>query len=322
MGLPQDGARRGSGPRFRQRALTKPFAALRRARTRWRSLSGNARLTVCVVAAGILVLLWTALPFFWVVWVSFMTKAEVVEGIVQTIDAPTLDNYMRIIGIAETDALFGGQTRLIGRGFLNSFIVALPTALLATAIATLAGYAFGRFEFPGKLGLLFGLLVTRVLPPIAILIPYYTVFQSVGMIGNHGSLMLTYLTSITPLLAWILMGYFATLPRDVERAARIDGCGRLAVLWNVMIPMALPGISAAFIIAFLFCWNELLFAIILTGGSTAQTLSPALQTTAQNIVLFAAACTLSIMPPMLLALFFQRFITRLNIVDPMTARGA
>ena len=109
MGLPHDGARSGSGPRFRQRALTGPFAGLRRARTRWRALSGNARLTVCVVAAGILVLLWTALPFFWIVWVSFMTKAEVVEGIVQTIDAPTLDNYMRIIGIAETDALFGGH---------------------------------------------------------------------------------------------------------------------------------------------------------------------------------------------------------------------
>ena len=298
------------------------MAGVRRARARWRALSGDGRLRIAVAAAGVIVLLWTAVPFFWVVWVSFMTKPEVVEGIVQAIDAPTLENYLRIFGFAETGALFGGQTRQIGLGFLNSFIVALPTAVCATAIATLAGYAFGRFEFPGRMGLLFCLLITRVLPPIAILIPYYTVFRTLGLIGNHGGLMLTYLTSITPLLAWILMGYFATLPRDVERAARIDGCGRLAVLWNVMIPMALPGISAAFIIAFLFCWNELLFAIILTGGSTAQTLSPALQTTAQNIVLFAAANTLSILPPLLLALFFQRFITRLNIVDPIGQREA
>ena len=78
------------------------------------------------------------------------------------------------------------------------------------------------------------------------------------------------------------MGYFATLPADIERAARIDGCSRLGVLRHVMIPMAMPGISAAFIIAFLFCWNELLFGIILTGGSTAQTLSPALQTVSQT----------------------------------------
>ena len=298
------------------------MTALRRARRRWRALSGDGRLKIAVVVAGVVVLLWTAVPFFWVVWVSFMTKPEVADGIVQAIDAPTLENYLRIFGIAETGALFDGQTRQIGLGFLNSFIVALPTAVCATAIATLSGYAFGRFEFPGRMGLLFCLLITRVLPPIAILIPYYTLFQALGLIGNHGGLMLTYLTSITPLLAWILMGYFATLPRDVERAARIDGCGRLAVLWNVMIPMALPGISAAFIIAFLFCWNELLSAIILTGGSSAQTLSPALQTTVQNIVLFAAANTLSILPPLLLALFFQRFITRLNIVDPIGQREA
>ena len=149
----------------------RPLARLRRARARWASLGGNARLKVCVIAAGILVVLWTVLPFFWMVWASLMTKPEIVEGIVRTIEAPTLDNYARIVGVAETDALFGGQTRLIGLGFLNSLIVALPTALAATAIATVAGYAFGRFEFPGRMGLLFALLVTRVLPPIAILIP-------------------------------------------------------------------------------------------------------------------------------------------------------
>ena len=266
--------------------------------------------------------MWTIVPFFWMVWASIMPKSEIVEGIVQTIDEPTLENYLRIFGIAETDALFGGQTRQLSLGFLNSLIVALPTALIATAIATLAGYAFGRFGFPGKMSLLFALLITRMLPPIAILIPYFTFFQSLGLIGNHGGLILTYLTGITPLLAWILMGYFATLPSDIERAARIDGCSRLGVLWYVMIPMAMPGISAAFIIAFLFCWNELLFGIILTGGSTAQTLSPALQTISQNIVLFAAASTLSIIPPLFLALFFQRFITRLNIVDPISMREA
>ena len=303
-------------------AAVRPLARLRRARARWASLSGIARLRVCVIAAGLLVVLWTILPFFWMVWASLMNKPEIVEGIVQTIDAPTFENYARILGIAETDALFGGQTRQIGLGFLNSLIVALPTALAATAIATVAGYAFGRFDFSGRMGLLFALLVTRVLPPIAILIPYYTFFRSLGLIGNQGALILTYLTGITPLLAWILMGYFATLPADIERAARIDGCSRLGVLRHVMIPMAMPGISASFIIAFLFCWNELLFGIILTGGTTAQTLSPALQTVSQNVVLFASASTLSILPPLFLALFFQRFITRLNIVDPISAREA
>ena len=166
-----------------------------------------------------------------------------------------------------------------------------------------------------------------MLPPVAILIPYFTMFRTVGLVGDPGGLILTYLTGIIPLLSWVLMGYFATLPLEVERAARIDGCSRLKVLWYIIIPMAAPGISAAFIIAFLFAWNELLFGIILVGGTKWQTLSPALLAISpltavgySPIALFSAASTLSILPPLILALIFQRYITRLNIVDPVTVR--
>ena len=300
---------------------------VRRLRARWRSASGYQRLTMLVIGTALLVLIWTTLPFMLMFWASLMTQSELVSGVARIIEEPTLDHYARILGHADEEAIFGGQTKQIGLGFLNSMIVSLPAAFMATVIATLAGYAFGRFTFPGQMGLLFALLFTRVLPPIAVLIPYYSFFQAVGLIGSPVGLFLTYLTGITPLLSWILMGYFATLPIEVERAARMDGCSRLQVLWHVIVPMAMPGISAAFIIAFLFCWNELLFGIILVGGTSGQTLSPALLAIsplgavgATPMVLFAAASTLSIAPPLLLALIFQRFITRLNIVDPITTR--
>ena len=287
----------------------------------------EVNLKLFVALSVLFVLLWTMVPFFWMLWASFMTDSELTEGIVQAIDEPTLENYKRIFGHADKEAIFGGQTKLIGQGFLNSLIVALPVAIIGTAIATLAGYAFGRFHFPAKTGLLFGLLLTRVLPPVAILIPYFTMFRTVGLVGDPGGLILTYLTGIIPLLSWVLMGYFATLPLEVERAARIDGCSRLKVLWYVIIPMAAPGISAAFIIAFLFAWNELLFGIILVGGTKWQTLSPALLAISpltavgySPIALFSAASALSIAPPLILALIFQRYITRLNIVDPVTVR--
>ena len=108
------------------------------------------------------------IPFFWMFWASLMTEAELVQGIVQIIDKPTLGHYLRIFGVAETDALSGGQTKQLSLALLNSFIVAVPTAIISTAIAMLAGYAFGRFTFPGQRTLLFTLLLTRVLPPIAI----------------------------------------------------------------------------------------------------------------------------------------------------------
>ena len=287
----------------------------------------NARQKLFITISVALVFLWTIVPFFWMFWASFMTESELTTGVAQVIDDPTLEHYARIFGFAEEEAIFGGQTKALGRGVLNSLIVALPTALIGTAIATLAGYAFGRYQFPGKTGLLFALLLTRVLPPIAILIPYFTLFKSVGLVGNPVGLILTYLTGIVPLLTWILMGYFATLPVEVERAARIDGCSRLKVLWHVIMPMAAPGISAAFIIAFLFAWNELLFGLILTGGTQSQTLSPALLAISpltavgySPITLFSAASALSILPPLIMALIFQRYITRLNIVDPVTTR--
>ena len=303
------------------------MSLVRRLRARWRSASGYQRLSIVVVGTALLVLIWTALPFLLMFWASLMTQSELVSGVARVIEEPTLEHYARILGHADEEAIFGGQTKRIALGFLNSMIVSLPAAFMATVIATLAGYAFGRFTFPGRMSLLFALLFTRVLPPIAVLIPYYSFFQAVGLIGSPVGLFLTYLTGITPLLSWILMGYFATLPIEVERAARIDGCSRLQVLRHVIVPMAMPGISAAFIIAFLFCWNELLFGIILVGGTNAQTLSPALLAIsplgsigATPMVLFAAASTLSIVPPLVLALVFQRFITRLHIVDPITTR--
>ena len=100
------------------------------------------------------VFLWTIIPFFWMFWASLMTEAELVQGIVQMIDKPTPGHCWRIFGIAETDALSGGQTKQLSLALLNNFIVALPTAIISTAIAMLAGYAFGRFTFPGQRSLL------------------------------------------------------------------------------------------------------------------------------------------------------------------------
>ena len=281
------------------------------------------RIILWLGVAGILV--WTLVPFAWTFWASLMPERELIKGLIQPIDSPSLTSYGAVMGISDTDAGYSGQASRIPLGFANSAIVSLPVAIIATVIAIFAGYAFGRFRFPAKTTLLFTLLMTRMLPPVAILIPYFALFAAVGLVGNPVALIIIYLTSVVPLLTWLLMGYFANLPIEVERAARIDGCSRLGVLWYVMIPMALPGITAAFIIAFLFAWNELLFAIVLTAGTPAQTLSPTIigflpiagALNPRNSM-FAAASMLSVVPPLIFAAIFQRYITRLNIVDPVT----
>jgi multiple sugar transport system permease protein len=280
-------------------------------------------LWISVAAVG----LWSMLPFAGTIWASLMTEGQLVQGLIQWNDRPTIGNYLAIFGLGQVSAVFGGQAEAIGRAFVNSILVSVPVAIVGTAISVLGGYAFGRYRFPLKNTLLFTLLTTRVLPPIAVIIPYFVIFAALKLVGNPWGLVLIYLTSVVPLLTWVLMGYFGSLPIDLERAARIDGCSRLGALWHVMIPLAAPGIAAAFIIALLMAWNELLFAMVLVGGSPSETLSPALLGLSPNMpgfrtvfVLFAAASILSTIPPLLLALLFQRYITGLNLADPLTSQ--
>ena len=278
-----------------------------------------------------LVIAWTFLPIVAMVWASLMPfNALINGGLLQWPSGMGFANYRAVLGIATINQIFGGQPMAVARGFINSAVVAVLVAAIATAISVVGGYAFGRFRFPFQNTLLFVLLSVRVLPPIAVLIPYFMILSALHLIGTYFSLVVTYVTAVVPLLTWVLTGYFASLPVEIERAARIDGCGRLQALWHVTIPMALPGVVAAFVIAFLAAWNELLFGIVLTGGTAKQTLSPALLAFSPSMpsgganlgmTLFAAGSVLSTIPPLILALLVQRYITRLNIADPVMLRG-
>jgi multiple sugar transport system permease protein len=278
-----------------------------------------------------LVIAWTFLPFAAMVWASLMPfNALINGGLLQWPSGMGFANYRAVLGIATINQIFGGQPMAVARGFINSAVVAVLVAAIATAISVVGGYAFGRFRFPFQNTLLFVLLSVRVLPPIAVLIPYFVILSALHLIGTYFSLVVTYVTAVVPLLTWVLTGYFASLPVEIERAARIDGCGRLQALWHVTIPMALPGVVAAFVIAFLAAWNELLFGIVLTGGTAKQTLSPALLAFSPTMpsgganlgmTLFAAGSVLSIIPPLILALLVQRYVARLNIADPVMLRA-
>jgi multiple sugar transport system permease protein len=279
-----------------------------------------------------LVAAWTLVPIAVMVWASLMPLNALIDsGLLQWPSGMSFANYRAILGIVRINEVFGGQPAAVARGFFNSAVVAIPVAVIGAAMAVIGGYAFGRFRFPFKNTLLFVLLSARVLPPITVLIPYFVILSALHLVGTYFSLIVTYLTTVVPLLTWVLMGYFASLPLEIERAARIDGCGRLRALWHITIPLATPGIAAAFVIAFLTAWNELLFGVVLTGGTAKQTLSPALLafsptmpstgTANLGMTLFAAGSVLSIVPPLILALLAQRYVTQLNVADPVTLQG-
>jgi multiple sugar transport system permease protein len=204
----------------------------------------------------------------------------------------------------------------LGRYFLNSVYVSLDSTILAIIVAAFAAYAFSRFRFPGKS--IFGalLLATQMFPGILFLLPIFVMFfeiqsnTGIQLNGTYLGLIITYMTFSLPFSIWMMRGYFESIPKSLDEAAMIDGCSHKDVLMRVIIPLAVPGIIACAVFAFLNAWNEVLFASVLTSSST-QTLAIGLQSYAtQSVVawnqLMAASVTVTV-PVVVAFLLVQRF---------------
>ena len=147
------------------------------------------------------------------------------------------------------------------RYFLNSLLVASATAVLGTAITSLAAYALSRFQFRGKVAYMTMLLATQMFPAALFLAPMYIVLRSYGLINSLWGLIVAYSTFVIPFCTWMLKGYFDGIPADLEEAAMVDGASRLSALRQIVLPLAAPGLATAILFAFLLGWQEFMFAI-------------------------------------------------------------
>ena len=215
---------------------------------------------------------------------------------------PTLQNYQEVLSSTN-----------FNRYFANSVIIAVTTVLIALALGTLAAYGFSRFRFRGNFWLRMSSLIPQMLPPIAIVVPLYVLFSRLDMIDTQRALIISYLSFTIPLSIWMMFGFFNDVPIELEEAAMIDGCSRLEALVRVSLPMALPGMAATAILAFLYCWNEFLYAVILTGRES-RTLPVIITSFMTNkSVLWgriAASGTLVLIPVLIFALLAQRYLVR------------
>src|SRR5581483_4329017 len=290
------------------------------------SLSRRLPRALVVYLGAVLLLLWSLLPIYWLLNSSLMFKEEFISRPAHLFpQTPTITSYLRMFSLPAR-GLDGqpmdpvGQSTLVRAGWLNSALVAIPTTLLTLLIALPVAYALGRLRFRHRTALLFGLISTRAYPPIAVLIPFSYLFALVGLQATIVGLIIIYLTVTIPLIAWIMSGFFASLPRSVEAAARVDGLTRFGAFWRVVLPMSMPAVAACAVISFVACWNEFTFSLILATGSKAQTYPPTLAGMFYNYSFpneVAAAAMLGLLPPSLLAFLFQRRIRSLNIVNPL-----
>ena len=274
-------------------------------------------------AAGILLGLFIVLPFLWALSASLQTELAIFRRPPSWVPAPpTVANYLYVFTgrIPEGYAVRGllrsaitQEARLLPAGLQNSLEVALGVILLNLVLGPLASYTFARERFPGKEVAYFFILGSRLLPAVAVAIPTFMIVKKLGLLDTKLALVLIYSAFTLPFTIWVLTLYFRSLPIDVEEAALVDGCTRFAALRRVVFPLARPGLAAIAAFSFLFSYSEFFFALLITSSVNAKTTPVVIASISVNpdssYTLIAVGIVLSIVPPMLLALLFRRFIT-------------
>ena len=222
-----------------------------------------------VVWIGLVLLTAFALgPFIWMLLTSLKDRQELYATPLQYLPVhPTFENYI--------DAWTSPVTPF-SRFFLNSLWVCSVTMVATTVVSVLAGYAIARFRFAGRDALLLIFLATQMFPSVLLIAPLLTQWRALGLIDTYQALIYSNFSFTVPFTVWMMVGYFSSIPRDLEESAMIDGCNHFSALCRIVLPLAAPGIAATAIFAFVVSWSELLFAISFTTETNMRTLSAGL----------------------------------------------
>ena len=214
---------------------------------------------------------------------------------------PTIDNYFELF-----------EKVPFGLYFRNSTIIATGNMLLTLVVASLGAYGFVRFRFAGRSSFLVAMLVAYTIPSVVLLVPLLVIFRTYGLNNTHLGMILAEATHSAPFVLLLMINYFSTLPRELEEAAQVDGCGRLKTLWRIVIPLSLPGLVAGGLLAFIMTWNNFLFAFLLTSTTEVKTLPVIMRQFALGEPavwgVSTAGALLSTLPIALIFLLFQRML--------------
>lgn len=212
---------------------------------------------LALYAVTFCVLIVIAFPVYWLITTSFKLPGDTATAppvIVPT--RFTLDNYRSAF-----------ETPGVARAFINSVVVSLTATVLTTLLGSMAAYALAKtyLSFRVRQGLMIWILVTRIFPPITTAIPYYVIIKRLHLGDTYVAIVLTYVSYGLPFVIWLMLGFFQDLPAEIEKAAIVDGCSLWQRFHQVVLPLALPGLAVTSVFAFIYAWNELLYASILTS---------------------------------------------------------
>jgi len=253
------------------------------------------------------VLLYSLGPFLWIAIASVTPELTQGFGMISgrkveyLPSQPTVQNYVDLL--ANTP---------FAQYFVNSTIIATGNMLLTLALASLGAYGFVRFRFFGRSSVLVGILVTYTIPSVVLLVPLLVIFRQYGLINTHLGMILAEATHSAPFVLLLMINYFSTLPRELEEAAQVDGCSRLGTLVRIVMPLAVPGLVAGGLLAFIMTWNNFLFAFLFTTTNAVKTLPVMMRLFAMGEPavwsISAAGAVLTTLPVALIFLLFQRML--------------
>jgi multiple sugar transport system permease protein len=253
-------------------ARAAPMPVARRRRTNW----GN-------VVAYVILSFWmvfTLFPVAWLLLSSVKEPADVFAMPPKWVFLPTLHNYGVVLGLEIPTELENVAESQAGTGLspfpkflFNTVVVAGGTTVLALALGSTAAYALTRFFARQRNALLVGVMLTRLVPPVVLIIPIYILWRNLDLLDTHLGLILAYLTFALPFVIWMMRGFLLDIPIELEEAAMIDGASRFQAMLRIVLPLAAPGLAATAIFIILIAWNDFLFALVLTSGN-ARTVTP------------------------------------------------
>ena len=243
-------------------------------------------------------------PMYWIVVTSFKTGRQILLS--QNVYAPqpfTVENYVYLF-----------QESRFALWIRNSAITATASTLLSLLIGTAGAYALTRLRFPGRRTLGGIVLVTYLVPPGLMFIPLYQTFIRVGYTDSLGTLILAYPTFLVPFVTWLLMGFFRSIPHELEEAALVDGATRVQALVHVVLPLAAPGLLAAGLFCFTLSWNEFLYALIFIADDSLKTLPVGLSEFVVSDFAFwgqlMAAATLASLPVIVVYIYLHKYMVQ------------
>jgi len=257
-----------------------------------------------------LVILFFMFPIFWIVLMSFQTNETILRVPPSMVFEPTIQNYQALI-TGELDTAAGKLEFNFMSNLFNSLYLSSASVAVGLVLGIPAAYAFGRLKFRGSEDIAFTLLSFRFAPPLLVLLPLTIYFQKLGLADTYFGLIWVYQLIVLPLILWIVRGYFEDIPADIEYAYRIAGHSFWATFRKIALPLAMPGIAAAGLLAFIFAWNNFIFALVLASADKQPVTVGALAfVTASGIQYgqIAAGIVLSILPTFALALYAQRYL--------------